>query len=328
VFQQVMPARRVVMLLALVTGLTVLPTAHAARPRPVGQGTIVTDDVRFAVFAPQSGEPLRVIDTSTGAVRELPTPPDYRLGGVGGGQALWTPSGYESFERHDPPSLTDLVTGATRSPPGSDQAWGPYPGRTFGSVEHLDAGRHWIAVGEYGYHEFNTGYLDWHTGEYVGTDPGPATSRPNLDRPDLMEPICRPFKRKAAKRDIDAIDPWLPIEYQRPFMTFERDGRIRLSRCGSHRSIALFRTHDKPWCYACGSAERRYSPIPTRPVWAGRGRIAPIRAYLSHEGRAVTLAKMRKTPPGRVSIAQTRTRIFVTIRDSRVYWLPAPRQAP
>jgi hypothetical protein len=290
----------------------------------VGQGTIVTDDARYAVFTPQSGAPLRIIDTSTGAATELPTPPGYRLASVGGGQALWTPSGYESFEEHDPPLLTDLATGVTRAPPGSDQAWGPWPGRTFGSVEHLDVGSHWIAVGERGYHEFNTAYLDWHTGDYIGTDPGPATSRPNLDRPDLMEPICRPFKRREAKREIDAIDTWLPMEYQYPYTTFTRDGRVRLGRCGSRRSIALYRTFDSA-CVGCGYAVAADSLIPTRPAWAGRGRYSPIRVYLPRKKRTVTLARMRRAFPGYVGIQQTRTRIFVTIRDSRVYWLPAPR---
>lgn len=302
-------------LVALAILLLLSAAAEAARPKPVGHGLIATDDVRYAVFTPASGGALRLMDTETGSARQLTTPPGFVFRAVGGGQVLWGRAG--SAYQSGPPLLTDVVSGVTREPAGWESVQ-----QELADLTPEEIGGQWMAIRQWGNHFNLLAYLNWRTGEWFSRDPGPATSWPNLDRPDLMEPMCSPFRRREPN-GLDNLGPWLPFEYQRPYATYRRGARELLGRCGSRRRVTLFRAFDN-LCATCGKYEDFNSLLPWRPVWAGRGRFAPIRAYLPRRHRTVKLATMRRAFPGLIQITQTRTRIFVLIRDLRVYSLPAP----
>ena len=305
---------------ALLAGLALPTGAVAARPQPVGQGTLMTDGARYAAFVPASGAPARLIDTRSGTETPIaiPTPVQEQNGGtnalaaIGGGQLVWN-------RYRVSPVLTDISSGESREAPGWEAV---AAGQTFVpfAVTHVwGMGAQWMKLRTEGLRSRSEGYLNWRTGEWQSYDPGGARDHLNLDRPELLEPLCAPFRRTKTRSG------WRDVLYRRPYRIFERGYQVLLGRCGSTRGVRLFRHEERP-CANCIEIDDLNSLVPTRPVWAGRRRLAPIRMYLPRKRRVITLGHLRRVfPNDSISIAQTRTRIFVTVRDQRVYWLPAPR---
>ncbi|MEA2450214.1 MAG: hypothetical protein QOG63_2146 [Thermoleophilaceae bacterium] len=110
----------------------------------------------------------------------------------------------------------------------------------------LDAiGAHWVKVLSWGYHWHDRRYVDWRTGAVKHEDDAGSHRYPNLDRPGLFAPICRPLRRRE-NLDDDAYDngpPWLyydqaggwGVTQLKEYATRANQPTLVLQRCGARR---------------------------------------------------------------------------------------------
>ncbi len=162
--------------------------ASPAEARFVGFGSIGGDGDRYVIYRPQAlyptrDLPARLTDEQTGATRILVPPTGCGPGSLESGELLW-----HCDATYDPPFLiSDLATGLTQSA----LRWDKVLAEPYGLTHAPEAiGRQWMTVRQTGNHVNVIGYLNWHTGTWIQKLEGNPRAQPNLDRPDLEEPIC------------------------------------------------------------------------------------------------------------------------------------------
>ena len=202
---------------------------------------LVSDGTRFAAYQPGLGT-LRVLDSRTGAWREMPIPAgcDTRFdqGGpvaIGGGVALLEcgQSGYWPSAQ-----VLDLGTGAVVGRIGASQLDGRLDSSILDS-EWSAVGSTWALLTYSGNHYSGQAAVNWRTGLVrdlgPASDPGPATSALDLDAPGLFRPLCAPLRRLPWQDPQWSTDRYLPLLYEAPFAAGPArfDGTLTVRRCGS-----------------------------------------------------------------------------------------------
>jgi hypothetical protein len=216
--------------------LAVLAAPAVARAAPLKRfatGIARTEGERFVVVSRRSlsdpdGVPsVTVFDERTRQTRTLPdgcpTP------AVGSGFLLAACS-------DRPWRVFDLAR-------GTDQAIAPIPWRPpNGNDEPINSvpqiGSRWMVIDQAHTHAgTERRFEDWRTGRVL-REPG-ATSFPDLDRPALARPLCRPLRRP--------FDSWAnefgDYQYERPYgVRTTSDATLLLDRCGRRRATMLAHT--------------------------------------------------------------------------------------
>jgi hypothetical protein len=182
---------------AVAAFLAILPAGAQAAPRlkmlDGARGPVLTDRHGSIAAMQTPGGDALLLDSR--GRRRIVTAPQRTcdaagkapVAGVGGGFLLFAPCGDDGL-------VHDLATGAETSFSGPQLDEDPPP--TSGVPDAI--GSTWARIAEWSYHWTGFQYVNWHTGEVrdtgdAGTDPWPR-HYPDLDRPDLLMPVCSPLR--------------------------------------------------------------------------------------------------------------------------------------
>jgi hypothetical protein len=258
---------------ATIVLLLVLAAPAQAAPTRLGTSIshpVVDSTAGRVVWQPGAGS-IRTYDLGSGApARALGVPAGCEPAGRGalrGDRLVLACAGTDptSSGSTGGPRLLDLATGASGPVPGAGAAGigGPDSGVA-------SAGRVWAE----GWTRDSTVYFTL-DGSAVERGDGAANELPNLDAPELWEPMCAPFRRSRGDLEEDERR-WLPYDYSPPLgLGYRRyDYRaLRVDRCGRERPLRLSRCKR-----ACAAVHLGAGSV----AWRERGR---IRLYRGESGR-------------------------------------------
>jgi hypothetical protein len=292
-----------------------VPAAASAKLRFTSLGSTVgvaQTDARYAAW-PLGDGTIKVLDTRTGAVRDIAAAPaGCRFADLGGGRLLWSCGPGE--RQHG--RVLDIATGALAevAPPDTASAFA-----------WLAVGRNWAQAVASGYRYGGVvDYVDLATTEEQADSSSSPSTFPDMDAPGLAVTMCDPLART---RDPNYVpgdsqtygEAFFPFIYAPPYGLTVNPGNsdpartapktLTLSTCSSTRTRTLsrkadaydFRTGLAAWTQTGGSALHLYDAAKNRPaIWhPPRGRttaaVALTSRYVviteqSHRARRVLIA--------------------------------------
>jgi hypothetical protein len=219
----------------LVVAILALPTAEAGAaqftPWAVAEHEFVSDNQRWVAYDVDEST-TRVVDTSAGAVRDVPTPPACRSPyaywaqgypvAAGNGQLAWSCNVVMSFE-----------TGSIRPVPADRGRF------AYDSCSTIGIGTYWMWQSCSGYHYHTDLFVNWWTGERKDAFKQKPGQVPDVNTPALWRKPCSPLHPRKLKDEVSENHPPFGRFLYRHPVGIDLNGPLALGRCGKRATTVL-----------------------------------------------------------------------------------------